>query len=200
MYYTGTFDLVLSYSQLYAHGRWRFWEWRVGLLENEGLLQLGGRAAREEINLSDSFGEWGPRQFELNLRLLVNAARDIGAQPVLVTQPRLLSPAPSEVAEKRIPYGSVGLTAPALARAFSEVDAATRRVGLDKKAGFLDLAANFNERSELFTRRVHLAKPGSEAVGTAVAEYLAPMISASGTANVDGATAKVGIAPRATLP
>jgi hypothetical protein len=184
MYYRGAVDRFLSHSQLYAHLRWRFWEWRSGLLGDEGFLPLGGRTVRVRsryADTSDTYGEWGPRQFELNLGLLVAAARGIGATPVLLTQPRLLSPPPDQAKEKRLPLGSVGLTAPALGRAFVDVDRAVRRVGEEKRVAVLDLAKTYNERAELFARHVHLSAVGSDTVATAVAEFLAPLIRASET-------------------
>jgi hypothetical protein len=184
MYYRGALDRLLSNSQLYAHLRWRFWEWRLGLLGEEGLLRFGERTPRQAYRYADTldaYNDWGPRQFELNLRLLVSAARDIGATPVLLTEPRLLSPPTSQMTEKRVPFGSVGLTAPALGRAFADVDRVVRRVGEQKNVPVLDLAKTYSEQSDLFVRHVHLSPAGSEAVGTAVAELLASMISASGT-------------------
>jgi hypothetical protein len=185
MYYRGVVDRFLSHSQLYAHLRWRFWEWRSGLLGDEGFLPLGGRTVRmpsRYADTADTYSKWGPRQFELNLRLLVSAARDIGATPVLLTQPRLLSPPPDQAREKRLPLGSVGLTAPALGRAFVDVDRVVNQVGREKEVAVLDLARVFSERPELFVRHVHLSAAGSDAVATGVAEFLAPMIKASGMA------------------
>jgi GDSL-like Lipase/Acylhydrolase family len=199
MYYRGTIDRVLSNSQLYAHLRWRFFEWRSGLLDEEGLFRLGTRTARKTgryADTQDTYSEWGPRQFELDLRLLVDAARDIGATPVLLTQPRLLSPPTNQIEEKRIPWGSVGLTAAALGRAFTDVDQATHRVGNEKRATVVDLAAKFNEQPDLFIRHVHLSPAGSDAIGTAVAEGLAPMIRASRTTHGAAESGGSGIAPR----
>jgi lysophospholipase L1-like esterase len=179
MYYYGPVDRLLSRSQLYAHARWRFLEWHYGLLGGEGLLRMGaptGERGTFRKSSADTYSEWGPRQYALNLRLLVDAARNIGATPVLMTQARLTAGGDDEKNPKRIPYFRVGLTPAALDRAFADCDRALASVAKEKGVPFLDLSALFSNREELFVRHVHATAKGSEAFADAVASFLSPML------------------------
>ena len=176
MYYSGPIDRMLHVSQLYAHARWRFLEWHYGLATNE-------RGTFRKASV-DTYSEWGPRQYALNLRLLVDAARNIGATPVLMTQARLTAGGDDERNPKRIPYFRVGLTPGALDRAFADCDRALASVAKEKGVPFLDLSAMFSNREELFVRHVHTTAKGSEAYAVAVADFLSPMLKTRAAAPV----------------
>jgi len=108
------------------------------------------------------------------VELIVDASRNIGATPILLTQATLVSPANSEQERTFISYQYQLLTHSALLRAFDETYQIIRPVGQEKKVAFLDLAKELNGRRELFSDHVHLSTEGSEEVARRVAEFLTP--------------------------
>jgi hypothetical protein len=103
----------------------------------------------------------------LNLRLIADAARDIGAEPILITQARLVAEANGAAERQTIPYDYVGLSHEGLLRAFGDCDQAAYRVAADKKVKLLDLR-RLDGRGELFADHVHTSAAGSQAIASAV--------------------------------
>ena len=170
IYYTGPFDRLLCHSQLYTRLRRRFWWWRLGEIGLEGLLK--GPADTSSEGYPDTYEPWGPRQYELNLRLIADAARDVGATPVFLTQARLISDSNTEAERKKICLDYVKLSYTGLSRAFADCDQALRRVAEAKGAELIDLSRELSGRPELFTDQVHTTPAGSEAIARAVSEHL----------------------------
>ncbi len=81
--YTGFIDRILCKSQLYLKLRNRYYNKK---------LRPGGEGVITEENIVSELSPYGPIQYELNLNLLVDLIRDIGAVPILLIQPRLVSP------------------------------------------------------------------------------------------------------------
>ena len=174
MYYTGPLDRWLSHSQLYTRLRWRYQSWQLGMIGLEGLIRQGGVDQRplSQHSYADSYGSWGPRQYELNLHLIADAARDIGATPIFLTEARLVASSNSGVDRQRIVYDLVHLSHEALVRAFADCDKAIFAVAKEKDVPVLDLARMFTGRGELFYDHVHTTPDGSKAIATAVADFL----------------------------
>ncbi len=158
-------DRGLGHSQLYARLRDRYLQRRLGTVGTEGI-------ATEAIARADDFSPFGPRQFELNLRLIVAAARRAGAQPVLATEARLIPLANSSAERQKIAYEFVGLSHDALVRAFEACDRAVFTVARDEKVLALDLSARISGRPELFEDHVHTTAAGSEALARAASDFL----------------------------
>ena len=106
---------------------------------------------------ASGYGPWGLRQFRLRVELIVDAARNIGALPVQVTQASLVASDNSEA--DRIPLST----------------AISRSIGRDKEFPVIDAAAKLSGRSELFADGAHTTPPeGSQALAALVARGLAP--------------------------
>ncbi len=178
IYYTGPLDELFSNSQLYVRLRWRYWSWRLGPAGLEGLRRPGGKRPSPALRNSypHSYSDWGPRQYELNLRLITDAVKDLGATPILLTQARLVSASNSEEYRRRIRYDLVNLSPDGLVRAFADCDRATMNVARAEGVDVLDLSALFSGRGELFVDHIHTSVLGSEAIAEAVAEFLLPVV------------------------
>jgi lysophospholipase L1-like esterase len=161
--YRGPLDHLLSYSQVYVKLRTRYFLWKVRP-GTEGAVAGGPDAA---------IGPVGLEQFRLNLKLLVDASRDIGAIPVLMTEPTLVAPSNTAADRDRIHYEYQGMDHEALVRGFDACYRIIREVGNDKQVPVLDLASVLNGRGDLFEDQVHTNPRGSEAIAGLVADFLA---------------------------
>jgi hypothetical protein len=168
MYYSGLPDRLLSYSQLYVRLRDRYLQWRLGTPKVEGIVTSS--------NLLDAYSDYGPRQFALNLHLLVAAARFVGATPVLLTQARLLTPSNTPGEREKIAYEFVNLSHEALLRAFADCDKAVFAVALADKVPVLDLSRMLSGQPALFEDHVHTTPAGSNALAAATADFLHTML------------------------
>jgi lysophospholipase L1-like esterase len=165
IYDLGAVDRWLGHSQLYARLRDRYLQRRLGTVGTEGI-------ATDARPRADDFSSFGPRQFEVNLRLIVAAARSAGAEPVLATEARLITPSNSDPERQRIAYELAGLSHDALVRAFEACDRTVFTVAGDEKVSVLDLSARYSGRPDLFEDHVHTTAAGSEALARATSEFL----------------------------
>lgn len=167
-HYRGRLDRWMSVSQIYVKLRTRYYlaKHRVGL---EGVIPEG-----TEINHDRRMGL---RQFRLNVELFVDAARNLGVQPVLLTQATLVAASNDAEARKRIVYEYQGLDHDALSGAFDDCNNVIRSVAREKDALILDLAADLNGRVDLFEDHVHLSRAGSEVLAKSVAKFLGDHLS-----------------------
>lgn len=162
--YQGEWDRLFSYSQIYTkfiRTPYLKWKLHVGL---EGLIEEGEKL--------DTYGPIGPAQFRLNVELFVDACRNIGATPILLTQATLVSRDNTEEERKLIGYDKLKFTQGAYVRAFEEIYEIIRSIAKKKDVSVLDLARPFNGRSELFEDAVHTTRKGSEEIAGAVAQFL----------------------------
>lgn len=180
IYYTGPTDRLLCYSQLYVRLRSLYWKWRLGEVGLEGALRRTGDDRRiaesEHIDTySDTYTGWGVRQYKLNLSLIADAARNIGATPIFLTQARLVTEMNTEAERERIVYHLVQLSHQELVQAFAETDEAIFDVAEMEGVKVLDLSS-LNGRSDLFQDHVHTSSKGSEAIAQAVADFLVEVL------------------------
>lgn len=173
IYYSGWLDRLLCHSQLYTHLRRRYYWWRLGQIGLEGLLTGPPDERPDGSSYPAAFEAWGPRQYEMTLRLLVSAARDAGAIPILATQARLVTDTTSPEDRKRISYDYVRLSHEAIVRAFAACDAAIYEVGKQTSAHVIDVSSALSGRSDLFSDHVHTTAKGSRAIAKLVGEQLA---------------------------
>jgi len=127
-------------------------------------------------DLRSDYSQYGPRQFALNLHLLVAAARHVGAKPILLTQARLVTPSNTAAEREQIAYEFVNLSHDALLRAFSDCDRAVASVAQADKVPYLDLSRMFSGQRALFEDHVHTTPAGSRALARATADFLQPML------------------------
>ena len=161
--YLGTWDWLLSYSQLYIKLRNRYLALSIGA-DKEGVVEKG-----------NSFSKYSPlaiAQYKLNVELFVDASRNIGAIPILLTQATPAVSNNSQEEKNLIGYHYVKLTHEALVNAYEDTYRVIREVEQGKKVATLDLAKNLNGRVELFSDHVHTTPRGSEEIAKAVSGFL----------------------------
>lgn len=161
--YRGLWDRMLSRSQLYMTLRFRYLSATVDA-GAEGWIPSGVSAA--------TYGSFGPRQYEFNLRNFVDVARNIGARPVLSTQVGL----GREAEDGRIAYEYQLLDPVGLRRAYAEVDRIARKVARDEGVPLLDAARDLEDRPSLLSDHVHLSPEGSEALANLLAGFLVSLL------------------------
>lgn len=161
--YQGFFDRLLSHSQLYVKVRNQYYSWK---------FRVGGEGIIPEAEYQNTYSSYGVKQYKLNVELIVDACRNIGATPILLTQATLVSANNSAEERKLIRYEYQSLTHSALVRAFEETYQVIRSVAQEKQVAVLDIAKELNGNVELFTDHVHLSEKGSEQVAQRVAEFM----------------------------
>ena len=170
--YQGWWDRLLSGSQLYVKLRNRYYEWKARGWSS----RIGREGVAPEGPYQSTLSGFAIDQYRLDVKLIVDLARDIGAIPILITQATLVSPRNSEKERRLISYEYQLLTHSALVQAFAATYQVLRAVGSEKSVPVLDLAKDLNGRAEFFTDHVHLNAKGSEEVARRVAEFLAPFL------------------------
>ena len=165
--YRGALDRLLSRSQLYVKLRTRYFLRRV---------DLGLEGGHRYDDLVDAYSASALRQYRLNLELFVDASRNIGAVPVLLTQASLAAADSSQADRARINYAYAGLSHGALVRAMAECNAAIRQIATAEGTQLIDLAAGLSGRPELFLDHIHTTPGGSEELAAAVARGLTPLL------------------------
>ena len=162
--YLNPVDRLLSMSQVYVKLRNAYFV-RTSDVGLEGKLP--------DDKLYQQWGAAGVSQFKLNLQLLVDAARNIGAVPVLATEATLVSATNSADDRARIQYRYVQMTHDGLVRAFEIAHETVRLVASEKHVPLVDVAKSLSGRSELFADHVHTNARGSEAIAKVIADSLA---------------------------
>jgi lysophospholipase L1-like esterase len=161
--YQGPVDEFLSHSQLYVKLRRR-------VLAHG--LRLGGEGAIEVGATGSGWSRFGPEQFRLDLELIVDACRNLGAVPILSTQGTLVTPDVSPEARERIRYDYQLLTHEALAAAVEEANRIVRDVASEKGAPLMDVASQIGGREDLFADHVHMNAAGSDELARVTSEFL----------------------------
>jgi lysophospholipase L1-like esterase len=129
--------------------------------------------------------------FERHLRALVGYIRSDAAQPVLLTQPTLLSGELSEEQRRQLEFGQVfcarrisdwDIEVPSpqsLARAMQAYNDVTRRVAREEDVPLVDLARAVPSTLEYFVDDVHHTPRATGLISKEVAEVLVPMLASS---------------------
>lgn len=181
LYYRGGLDRLLATSQVYVQLRTRYFAWRWQP-SYEGAVPQG-------IETAGSYGPYGPRQHRLNLTLISEAARAIGAEPVIIKQATLAAPGNSTAELERIGYEFISLTHAAIVSAFGESYASIDRIGVASDVLVVDPTRDMNGHGEYFSDHVHLTPAGSRQLALLVSRRLlsaaAPFVPDDG-AVVDG--------------
>jgi lysophospholipase L1-like esterase len=124
-------------------------------------------------------GVIGLRQLQLNLRLLCDAGRNVGATVVLCKQARLPAAESSPADREKIRYRMLQLEHDAMVRAFSLVDQVVEQVAAEKGVSVFDMSSRFTGRSELFHDHVHFTVAGSEAAASLLADQLESLLGSA---------------------
>ena len=108
------------------------------------------------------------------MEVFVDLARNIGAEPILVTQARLVyeSNVLTPKQQKRIDYHHVGLSHEALVETFDRLDAIVREVWVEKRTILIDASGHLSGKDWAFDDHVHVVPKGSDALAQLVADQL----------------------------
>lgn len=159
LHYTSGVDRFLcETSQVYAHLRQEYYAWR----------ERRQPQVSEEFAHSNEVNFEHLKQYRLNVELFVEAARNIGAVPILMTEPTLISPANTDFEKQRIKYQSVELNHEQLCDAYQRVETIVREVVAAKQVDFIDASKELSGRTELFWDHGHLTMRGSETLAQLV--------------------------------
>ena len=170
--YQGTLDKVLcNVSQLYVRLRARHYS-RKYTIGFEGIIPDG--------NQTRNVTEIGLRQYRLNMEMFVDLARNIQAQPILITQARLVRRDNTAEEQSRIRYEYLGMNQETILQAFQETDEIVSSVSVSKSTHFVDAATLFHGQSDYFEDHVHLSATGSEHLAQILSEYLFGLINPPG--------------------
>lgn len=168
--YQNSLDWALSnVSQLYVRARARYYTWKLNI-GDEGMKPSGGYAS--------TISELGLKQYRLNMETFVDIARNIGAEPILMIEARLVTTDNTSKEKERISYDYVLLTHEALCQAFEMQDAIIYDVGRKKGVRVIDATKQVTGRDELFANHIHLNPDGSAQLAKLVAAELATVLRA----------------------
>jgi len=160
-------------SQLYTVLRRVYYKSKLKI-GKEGL-----RKANDKQEGISALKRKGFQQYQLAMEVFVDLARNIGAEPILVTQARLVheSNELTERQQRRIDYHHVGLNHEALVETFDRLDAIVRKVAAEKKALLIDASAPLSGKAWAFEDHVHFVPKGSEAMAQLIADRLKGMLA-----------------------
>lgn len=144
-------------------------------------LKIGAEGVEKSEDMQDSITTLNPngfRQYELAMEVFVDLARNIGAEPILLTQARLVHESNNLASQeqKRIDYHYVGLSHDALVETFNRLDSIVRTVATGKGATLIDASGQLSGKEWAFYDHVHVTPKGSEALAQFVADHLRPIL------------------------
>ena len=156
---------LASLSHIYRHVR-------IPLHARSRGQKIGREGAAGVGEAAETFEAAQLEQYRLTLATFVDLVRNMGAEPLLVTQARLVTADNDEAERRKISYGYVRLTHDGLVRAFDATDRTAREIGAEKGVAVIDAHTALSARSELFHDQVHLSAEGSAALAALVADEL----------------------------
>jgi lysophospholipase L1-like esterase len=167
---------LCEWSQLYTVLRRTYYKTK---------LKIGKEGMRKAGNLRNSIDILNPngfRQYQLAMEVFVDLARNIGAEPILMTQARLVSGSKVLTPEqqKRVDYHHVGLSHEALVETFDRLDAIVRKVSAEKGTILIDASAHLSGKDWAFDDHVHVVPKGSDALAQLVADYFQVILEKGG--------------------
>ncbi|MFC1498500.1 SGNH/GDSL hydrolase family protein [Verrucomicrobiota bacterium] len=142
-------------SQLFVHLREIYYWWK---------LQLGPEGSKQRLpkeNITEIY-QSALDQYKINLQMFVDLARNIKAEPVLMTQARLVSPYNTSAHKNRIRYDYQLMDHDLLCEAFAKVDEITKEVAKEKNVLLIDASAHLTGKDLLFRDHSHLTNIGAE--------------------------------------
>jgi|GEM_PF-5623269 len=116
------------------------------------------------------------QQFRINMISAVQSIRTIGAEPVLMLQPRLPVATNEDEAGEFIGYSSARLNHEQLVQAFDECDRIMRDIAHDLDVILIDETAIMNGNLEYFNDHVHTTTIGSRTLADKIAPAIQDII------------------------
>ena len=160
---------ICEHSQLFVRLRMKYYSWRLRAGEQGQIPENAATGA--DVSAA------AVQQYRLNAQTFADVAKNAGAVPVLMTQPRLASVKNTDEEKKRLHYYYVNLTHEGLVKAFEQTDDIIRRTAQEKNAPLIDAAPQLTGRGDLFTDEVHFNDAGSQAVAELVATELGKLLT-----------------------
>lgn len=118
------------------------------------------------------------RQFKLNAELFVDTAQNIGAVPVIVTQPRLMTPTNATVESQKLAnFKRMFKHHDYVIRCFEAANSALKSISSAKKVTLIDAASQFTGDTEMFIDHIHLSEAGSHRLASYLADQLIPVLN-----------------------
>jgi lysophospholipase L1-like esterase len=169
LFYRNPVDEFLSeHSQLFVRIRRKYYDITFPA-DEEGRVH--------ESPALDFIPSEGIEQYRINLLMFAEAARNIGATPVFITQPTLVTMNTSMKKRKKIKYRSVRMGHELLVEAFRKCRDVMLEVAQSKQADSIDLYSDLLDRHELFRDHVHMTEDGYTEVADIVSVKLYKVIT-----------------------
>ena len=163
--YRNTLDRFLGeHSQLYVRLRYRYFLWKLG--DKVGMEGLSRKDRRSQITAE------GLRQYEVILKTFVDLVRNAGAEPILMTEARLVARPHTEAQEKRIGYEYQKLVPAALWEALDKADQILSDVAQSKNVLLIDASKEMTGKEIFFLDHVHLTPEGSRELAKRTAQAM----------------------------
>lgn len=156
-------------SQLFMYIKTAFFN---GLLNK---IKDANKNSMEVANLKESYHVNATKQFQLDYELFVDICKNINAQPIIFTEPRLTSINNDSIDKTKISYGLVHLNHKGLLKAYKQCDGILKNVAIQKGITFWDFAQELNS-SEYFVDEVHLNKKGADKAVLSCSRFLSGII------------------------
>jgi len=167
--YQGSLDRILSEtSQLYVRLRQRYFKTRWRFHE-EGLVEQGEGA--------QPISRAAIQQFRLTIQAFIDLSRNIGAEPILITEARLATRTASQAQKKRIGYHMQNMSDEVLYEAYENIDTVLRDVAREKAVLLIGASEALSGRDDYLADHVHLTDAGSQALAGLVAKHLNPLLT-----------------------
>ncbi|MBI5099504.1 MAG: SGNH/GDSL hydrolase family protein [Nitrospirae bacterium] len=168
--YQGVIDRMLcETSQLYLRLRSRYIDWKFNI-DNEGAIPEG-----EYWNM---ISEIGLKQYKLDMEMFVDLARNIGAVPILMTQPRHISFNNTDEEKKSFEksYQFKKMDHQTICTVFDKTDEIIKSVAKSKNALMIDASQSLTGKHEFFFDVIHTNDKGSNYLASITAEYLMDLL------------------------
>lgn len=170
--YVNPVDRFLGrWSQLYLRLRLNYFQWKLNL-GREGKNASFDPERRREQAISTK----AVRQFRFTLANFVEAVRNAGATPVLMTQARLVEASNTEAERNKIRYDVMNMVHPTIVRAYEHADRAIRAVSREKQVPLIDASSELTGRNNLYHDHVHVTDTGSRQLALFTADRLEALI------------------------
>ena len=166
--YQNLFDrLLCELSQLYVRLRYRYFLWKY---------PFGLEGKKVASGTTSEIAQTALRQYQLNLEMFVDLARNIGAVPILMTEARLADSHSPETQKEKIHFEYHTLTPDSVFEAFRKSDEIIFQVAKKKNVPWIDASRQMTGHEDFFIDEVHLSQKGAGELAHLTADALAPLL------------------------
>ena len=112
------------------------------------------------------------KQYKINIESFVDLARNIGAEPIIMTQGRMMSKVLKGDFDIEYSHDYLSMTYEAIEEAFNQSDNVLHKVSKDKNVRLIDSSKLISGKKENFIDIVHLSEQGGDIIAKSVADDL----------------------------